>query len=64
MADPLRHSCKLDIAEEILEFITNNPDAEEVRATLKNHLELTYNDLEMANGVVHDLSNLIRDQEF
>lgn len=64
MADPLRHNCKLDIAEEILNFIANSPDAEEVREIIRNSLELTDPDLEHAHEVVDDLSNLIRNQEF
>jgi len=35
MADPLRHDCKLDIADEILDFIANNPNAEEIRLANK-----------------------------
>jgi hypothetical protein len=35
MADPLRHECKLDIAEEILDWIEKSPDAEKVREEIK-----------------------------
>jgi len=64
MADPLRHHCKLDMAEEILDFIANNPDAKVVRETIKNCLELNDIDLEVAHEVVSEFNNLIRDQEF
>lgn len=64
MADPLRHDCKLDVAEEILDFIANSPDAEEVRTKIRDLLELTDNDLYLAHDVVNDFRNLIKDQEF
>ncbi len=64
MADPLRHNCKLDIAEEILDFIANNPDAEKIRLEIRNLLNLSEEDIEDALGVVADLSNLMKNQEF
>jgi len=64
MADPLRHDCKLDIAEEILNFIANNPDAGEIREKIRNFLDLTEEDMEDAAEVVTDLSNLIRNQKY
>ncbi len=64
MADPLRHNCKLDLAEEILNFIANNPDAEEVREKIRNSLELTDVDLYHAHDVVSNFRNLIEDQEY
>jgi len=64
MADPLRHSCKLDIAEEILDFIANNPDAEEIRVILRSLLDMTDSDFEMAREVVDGIRNIIEDQEF
>lgn len=64
MADPLRHSCKLDIAEEILEFIANNRNAEEIREKIKICLDLTEEDMEDAAEVITDFSRLMRNQEF
>lgn len=64
MADPLRHHNKLDIAEEILDFIANNPDAEEVRVVLRSLLDIDDNDFNMAHGVVEKFRNLIDEQEF
>lgn len=64
MADPLRHNCKLDIAEEILDFIANNPDAEEVRVILRSLLDMNDNDFEMAHGVIDNITRLIAEQEF
>ena len=64
MADPLRHGCKLDIAEEILNFIAHNPDAEEVRVILRSLLELTDVDLENAHDVVYGIGYLIKGQQF
>lgn len=64
MADPLRHNCKLDIAEEILDFIANNPDAEKIRLEIRNLLNLSEEDIEDALGVVADLGNFVRNQEF
>jgi hypothetical protein len=64
MADPLRHYCKLDIAEEVLNFIANSPDAEEIRTIIRSHLELSEEDMEDAAEVVTDLSNLMRNQKY
>lgn len=64
MADPLRHNCKLDIAEEILSFIASNIDAEEVRVVIRDTLGLTDADLEDAHDVVNNLSELIKDQQY
>ncbi len=64
MADPLRHKCKLDIAEEILDFIRDSPDAEDIRAVIRNILELTDADLEDAHSVVENLRDLIDEQQF
>lgn len=64
MADPLRHHKKLDIAEEILDFIANNPDAEDVRVILRSLLDMTDSDFDMAHEVVERIRDLIDDQEF
>ena len=64
MADPLRHSCKLDIAEEILDFIATNPDAEKIRLEIGSLLNLSEEDIEDAAGVVADIGNLINGQKF
>lgn len=64
MADPLRHKCKLDIAEDILNFIENNSDAGEVRVIIEDALGLTDIDLEDAYEVVNNLRELIRDQQY
>jgi len=64
MADPLRHHKKLDIAEEILDFIANNPDAEEVRVVLRSLLDIDDNDFDMAHEVVENIVDLIDEQEF
>lgn len=64
MADPLRHNCKLDVAEEVMNFIANNHDAEDIREKIREHLELTDPDLEDAAEVVTDLSNLMRNQKY
>ena len=64
MADPLRHSCKLDIAEEILDFIANYPDAEEVRVILRSILDLNDADIEQAHEVVNNFRSLIEDQKY
>lgn len=64
MADPLRHDCKLDVAEEILNFIANNPDAEEIRGKIRGILDLTEEDMEDAAEVVTDLSNLMKNQKY
>ncbi len=64
MADPLRHHNKLDIAEEILDFIANNPDGEEVRVILRSLLDITDEDFNMAHDVVNKFRELIEEQEF
>lgn len=64
MADPLRHGCKLDIAEEILDFVANNSDAEEVRVMIRDALELTEEDMEDAAEVVTDISRLMENQQY
>jgi hypothetical protein len=64
MADPLRHDCKLDVAEEILNFIANNHDAEEIRGKIRGILDLTEEDMEDAAEVVTDLSNLMKNQKY
>ncbi len=64
MADPLRHDCKLDIAEEILDFIANNPDAEEVRVILRSLLDMKDEDFTMAHEIVNNFRGLIKEQEF
>lgn len=64
MADPLRHKCKLDLAEEILDFIANNPDAEEVRVVLRSLLDMNDTDFGMAHDVVDNITRLIAEQEF
>lgn len=64
MADPLRHHCKLDVAEEILDFIANNAYAEEIRQVIRTHLDLTEEDMEDAAEIVTDLSNLMRNQKY
>ena len=64
MADPLRHSCKLDVAEEILAFIAENPDAEWVRGELRKHLEMEDRDFEHAHEVVKDIVDLKEEQEY
>jgi hypothetical protein len=64
MADPLRHDCKLDVAEEILNFIANNHDAEEIRGKIRDILDLTEEDMEDAAEVVTDLSNLMKNQKY
>lgn len=64
MADPLRHDCKLDIAEEILDFIANNSDAKEVRLMIRDALELTEEDMEDAAEVVTDMNRLMKNQRY
>lgn len=65
MADPLRHSSKLDIAEEILEYIADDDNnAKDVREKIMLSLDLTNDDLRLAADVVRNISNLIRDQKF
>lgn len=64
MADPLRHQDKLDIADEILDFVANNPKAEEIRLKIIEQLELTEEDLEDAAEVVADIRNLYRNQRY
>lgn len=64
MADPLRHGCKLDLAEEILDFIANNPDAEEVRVILRSLLDMTDSDFDMAHEIVSNIRDIIKDQKF
>ncbi len=64
MADPLRHSSKLDIAEEILEYIADDDNnAKDVREKIMLSLDLTNDDLRLAADVVRNISNLIRDQK-
>lgn len=64
MADALRHESKLDIAEEILNFIANDPEAEKIKEELMILLELNHADLKQAHTVVKDFINLIKNQEF
>ncbi len=64
MADPLRHDCKLDIAEEILDFIANNPKAEDIRGKIRNLLDLSEEDIEDAHEVVNGMNSLIKEQRF
>lgn len=64
MADPLRHDSKLDIAEEILDFIANNRDAEKVREEIKSLLDLSEEDMEDAAEVITDFRNLLKNQKF
>lgn len=64
MADPLRHGCKLDVAEEILDFIANNPDAGKVREEIRNLIDLTEEDIEDAAEVVTDINRLMKNQGY
>jgi hypothetical protein len=64
MADPLRHGCKLDVAEEILDFIANNPDAGKVREEIINLIDLTEEDIEDAAEVVTDINRLMKNQGY
>jgi hypothetical protein len=64
MADPLRHECKLDIAEEILDWIEKSPDAEKVREEIKTQLDLSDTDLYYAHDVVSEFRELIKEQKF
>jgi len=64
MADPLRHDCKLDIADEILDFIANNPNAEEIRLAIRGRLDLSEEDLEDAAEVVADFKNHYKNQRY
>jgi hypothetical protein len=64
MTDPLRHDCKLHVAEEILNFIANNPNAEEIRLKIRSILDLTEEDMEDAAEVVTDLDNLMKNQKY
>jgi len=64
MADPLRHDSKLDIADEILNFIANNPNAEEIRLAIIGRLDLSEEDLEDAAEVVADFKNLYKNQRY
>jgi hypothetical protein len=64
MADPLRHNSKLDIAEEILNWIENNPDAEKVREEIKTRLDLNDMDLYHTHDVVSRVAELIKEQEY
>lgn len=64
MADPLRHDCKLDVAEEILNFIANNSDAEDARVIIRDALGLTEEDMEDAAEVVTDFSRLMKNQRY
>jgi hypothetical protein len=64
MADPLRHNCKLDIAEEILDFIANNPDAYKIRKDIRNIVDLSEEDLEDAAEVVTDINRLMKNQTY
>ncbi len=64
MADPLRHQDKLDIADEILNFIANNPKAEGIRPEIIRLLDLSEEDLEDAAEVVADFRNLYKNQRY
>ena len=64
MADPLRHDSKLDIADEILDFIANNSKAEEIRLKIIGLLDLSEEDLEDAAEVVADFKNLYKNQRY
>lgn len=64
MADPLRHSCALDVAEEILAFIADNHDAEEVRVILRSLLDMDDNDFDDAHEVVRNIRDLIEEQKY
>ena len=64
MADPLRHDSRLDIADEILDFIANNHQAEEIRGKIISFLDLTEEDMEDAAEFITDFRNLIRNQRF
>lgn len=64
MADPLRHNCKLDIAEEILQYIADNPSATDIRELLRRRLHMDCNDFDMAHEVVADIRNLLNNQKF
>lgn len=66
MADPLRHDCKLDMAEEILNFIANNSSSEAVviRTMITDALELTEEDMEDAAEIVTDFSRMIKNQRY
>lgn len=64
MADPLRHDSKLDIADEILDFIANNPKAEEIRGKIRSFLDLTEEDMEDAAEIITDFRNLMKNQKF
>lgn len=64
MANPLRHDCRLDVAEEILDFIANNSEAEEARVIIRDALELTEEDMEDAAEIVTDFSRLMKNQRY
>lgn len=64
MADLLRHRCKLDIAEEILDFVASDPDAEEVRVILRSLLSMADDDFDMAHEVVKNIRDAIEEQQF
>ncbi len=64
MADPSRHDGKLDLADEILDFVANNPEAEDIREKIRNRLDLIDQDLEDAAEVITDFRNLIRNQKY
>ncbi len=64
MADPLRHESKLDIADEIMNFIANNPEAREIRQKIREKLDITNIDMEDAAEIITDFRNLMKNQEF
>lgn len=64
MADSLRHDTKLDVAEEILDFIANNRDAGKVREEIKKLIDMTEEDIEDAAEVVTDINRLMKNQKY
>lgn len=64
MADPLRHDCALDVAEEILGFIAGNPDAEEVRVILRSLLDMNDEDFGDAHEVVRNIRDVFEEQKY
>jgi len=64
MADPLRHDSKLDIADEILNFIANDSKGREIRLKLRESLDLSEEDLEDAAEIVTDFRNLMKNQKY
>ena len=63
MADPLRHTQKLDIAAEILEYLYMASESEAVMA-LKNILQLSNDDLFDASESVSNIRDLMDKQRY